>query len=200
MSQALLSSKDLFVWVDETGCDRRNYVRKYGYAIRGQTPVSSQFLVRGKRVTAITAMATDGLVGVELHTGTTNGEKFFDFVRGTLIPQMNTFDGTAPKSIAVMDNCSIHHVSSVKQLFNDAGILLLFLPPYSPDYNPIEELFSYVKHYLKEHDQLLQTLIASLRLLLQALQPNYAKLGLVTLDTPKFIIANVYLCMIIIEV
>ena len=56
-----------------------------------------------------------------------------------------------------MDNCSIHHVSSVKQLFNDAGILLLFLPPYSPDYNPIEELFSYVKHYLKEHDQLLQT-------------------------------------------
>ena len=104
MAQALLSSKDLFVWVDETGCDRWNYVRKYGYAIRGQTPVSSQFLVRGKRVTAITAMATDGLVGVELHTGTTNGEKFFDFVRGTLIPQMNTFDGTAPKSIAVMDN------------------------------------------------------------------------------------------------
>ena len=43
-------SKDLFVWVDETGCDRRNYVRKYGYAIRGQTPVSSQFQVRGKKV------------------------------------------------------------------------------------------------------------------------------------------------------
>lgn len=87
MAQALLFSKDLFVSVDETGCDRRNYIRKYGYAIRGQTPVSHQFLVRGKRVCAVTAMATDGLVGVELITGTTNGEVFFDFVRGTLIPQ-----------------------------------------------------------------------------------------------------------------
>jgi len=74
MAQALLFSKDLFVWVDETGCDRRNYVQKYGYAIRGQIPGSSQFLVRGKKATAITAMATDGLVAVELHTGTTNGE------------------------------------------------------------------------------------------------------------------------------
>jgi len=42
---------------------------------------------------------------------------------------MNTFDRTAPKSIAVTDNCSIHHVPSVKQLFNDAGILLILLPP-----------------------------------------------------------------------
>ena len=68
---------------------------------------------------------------------------------------MNTFDHTAPKSIAVMDNCSIHHVPSVKQLFNDLGIfffyhltVLTIIP---------EELFSYVKHYLKEHDQLLLT-------------------------------------------
>ena len=71
-------------------------------------------------------MATDGLVGVELITGTTNGEVFFDFVRGTLIPQMKSFDDIAPKSIAVMDNCSIHHVDSVKKLFLNAGILLLF--------------------------------------------------------------------------
>ena len=157
MAQALLFRKDLFVWVDETGCDRRNYIRKYGYAIRGHTPVSHHLLVRGKRISAITAMATDGLVGVELVTGTTNAEIFFDFLRGTLIPQMNSFDGIAPKSIAIMDNCSIHHVASVKQLFINAGVLLFFLPPYSPDYNPIEELFSYVKYYLKEHDRLLQT-------------------------------------------
>ena len=60
-------------------------------------------------------------------------------------------------SIAVMDNCSIHHVQEVKKLFDDAGILVFFLPPYSPDYNPIEEAFSAVKYYLKEHDEILQS-------------------------------------------
>ena len=80
------------------------------------------------------------------------------FVRGSLIPMMHSFDGSAPKSIAVLDNCSIHHVQSVVQLLVDTGILVLFLPPYSPDYNPIEECFSYVKYYLREHDALLQVL------------------------------------------
>ena len=55
-----------------------------------------------------------------------------------------------------MDNCSIHHVSEVEQLFDAVGIVL-FLPPYSPDYNLIEQTFSYVKYYLKQHD-LIQTI------------------------------------------
>ena len=55
-----------------------------------------------------------------------------------------------------MDNCSIHRVSSVIDLFRSVGILVFFLPPYSPDYNPIESTFSYIKYYLKEHEQLLQ--------------------------------------------
>jgi transposase len=46
----------------------------------------------------------------------------------------------------------------MKDLVRDAGILLLYLPPYSPDYNPIEELFSYAKYYLKEHDEVAQPL------------------------------------------
>ena len=69
---------------------------------------------------------------------------------------MLPFDGINPKSIAVMDNCSVNHVEEVYDVFNTAGILLLFLPPYSPDYNPIEEAFSYVKWYLREHDDILQ--------------------------------------------
>ena len=57
-----------------------------------------------------------------------------------------------------MDNCSIHHTDKVKKLLNDAGILLIFLPPYSPDLNPIEEAFSAVKYYLKDHDELIQSI------------------------------------------
>ena len=81
-----------------------------------------------------------------------DGDKFVDFVRGTLIPNMNAFDGTSSKSIVIIDNCAIHHVSEVTQLLEDAGILVLFLPPYSPDLNPIEETFSSIKYFLQDHD------------------------------------------------
>ena len=56
---------------------------------------------------------------------------FFDYVRGSLIPKMLPFCG---------ENCSIHHVQKVIQLFRDAGILVLFLPPYSPDYANREDI------------------------------------------------------------
>ena len=87
---------------------------------------------------------------------TVDAQIFFDFVRGSLIPNMLPFDGSSPRSVAVMDNCSIHHVDSVKKLFTLAGVLLIFLPPYSPDFNPIELAFAKVKRYLKENDELLQ--------------------------------------------
>ena len=83
-----------------------------------------------------------------------DGEMFCDFVRGTLIPNMLPFDGLNPTSIVVMDNCSIHHVTKVKSMLADAGILLIYLPPYSPDVNPIEEAFGYVKGYLKSHNDI----------------------------------------------
>ena len=83
-------------------------------------------------------------------------DKFVDFVRGTLIPNMNAFDGTSSKSVVVMDNCSIHHVPEVIELLEDAGIIVLFLPPYSPDLNPIEETFSSIKYFLQDHDELMQ--------------------------------------------
>ena len=87
------------------------------------------------------------------------GTSFFDYVRGSLIPNMLPFDGNNPRSIAVLDNCSIHHVQSVVELFRVAGILMLWLPPYGPDFNPAENAFSKVKYYLKEHDEILQVVI-----------------------------------------
>ena len=55
-----------------------------------------------------------------------------------------------------MDNCSIHHVEYVTDYIKDSGILLLFLPPYSPDLNPIESVFGFVKGYLKKHEDIMQ--------------------------------------------
>ena len=79
---------------------------------------------------------------------------FFNFLQGSLIPNMMPFDGQNGNSILVMDNlnCSVHHVHEVVDLIRQSGILLLFLPPYSPDLNPAEEAFSHIKRYLKKHD------------------------------------------------
>ena len=157
MAQAFLLKRDMFVFVDESGSDARDQIRKYGYALRGVTPTYHRLLSRGRRVNAIAAMASSGVLALELTTSTVNGQIFFDFVRGSLIPNMMPYDGINLRSVAVLDNCSIHHVNEIKQTFSDASIVVLFLPPYSPDKNPLEELFSYVKYYLKKHDELIQT-------------------------------------------
>ena len=157
MAQCFLLKRDMLVWVDETGSDSRDNARRYGYALRGVTPTTHRFVYRGRRTNAMAAMASSGIIALELTTDSVNGERFFDFVRGSLIPNMMPFDGINPRSVVIMDNCSVHHVSEVKQLLEEAGILVLFLPPYSPDKDPLEEAFSYVKYYLKRHDELLQS-------------------------------------------
>ena len=156
MAHAFQFPRSFFVWVDETGSDRRNQIRKFGYALKGLTPVYQRLLARGTRVSAITGMCSEDVLGYELTTGTVNGDKFFDYVRGQLIPSMHPFPGD--QSILVMDNCRVHHTEQLIDLAQNAGILLLFLPPYSPDFNPVEELFSYLKYYLKQHDEVIQAL------------------------------------------
>ena len=139
------------VWVDETRYNVKDHTRQFGYALKGETPVYHHLLVRGRRVSAITAMSIDGIETYDLTTSTVNGEKFLNFLRGTLIPEMMPYDGTNPKSVLIIDNCVIHHTQEVADYLQSVGILVIFLPPYSQDLNPIEAAFSFVKYYLKEH-------------------------------------------------
>ena len=85
-------------------------------------------------------MCTEGVIDYHLTTGSVNAHNFFDFLRGQLIPSMQPFPGD--RYVLIMDNCSVHHSEEMKDFVRDAGILFLYLPPYNPDYNPIEELFS----------------------------------------------------------
>ena len=103
--------------------------------------------MRGQNISSIAAMTAS----------TVNGETFYDFLRGTLIPELCPFNGYNPRSIIIMDNCSIHRIQEVTDLLNNAGILTIFLPPYSPDMNPIELTFSYIKAYLKNHEDIIHT-------------------------------------------
>ena len=155
MAEMLLFQRHTLVWLDETGSDRRNFLRKYGYAIRGDRAIEKHFVARGQRTNAIAAISSTGIVAYQLTQHTIDSNVFFDFIRGNLLPQLHPFDGDSPASVVIMDNLSVHHIEPVVCLLRCAGILVLFLPPYSPDLNPMEEAFSYIKFFLREHGDII---------------------------------------------
>ncbi len=172
----------MLAFLDETGCDRRDLLRKYGYSFRGVPAVCHQIFARGQRINAIAAIGVDGLVAYELHTTSVNSEVFTDFVRGILIPELTPFDGESPRSVFVMDNLSVHHVEAVREIFRQAGIIVYFLAPYSPDFNAIKETFSYIKYYLKQHEEVLEALygdpIPVVNAALESIHPEMCKNGI----------------------
>ena len=66
-------------------------------------------------------------------------------------------NGENAKSVVITDNASVHHVDSVVETFKQLGVLIYFLPPYSPDFNPIEESFSKLKSVMQANEQLLDS-------------------------------------------
>ena len=166
-SEVSVFNTEMFVFVNETGSDARNKLRKKGYSIRGKPARYQTFLLRGERISAIACMSSAGLLDVKTFQGTANGETFYNFVQTHLLPHLMPYNGINPHSVVVLDNCSIHHLAEVIASIEDVGALVLFLPPYSPDLNPIEELFSKVKTTLKSfefdmaHITDLQTLLLS---------------------------------------
>ena len=165
MSEISIYDPSMFIWIDETGCDRRNSMRRYGYSMKGLPPRDHRLLVRGTRYSAIPVMSMQGILDVEIMEGTTNGEKFQAFISHTLLPLLNPFNGSNPDSIVIMDNCSIHHVDSVVDLIERHQSKVVYLPPYSPDLMPLEEVFSKVKGVMKENDSLFQVFSAPRALL-----------------------------------
>ena len=106
----------------------------------------SQITSSWERISAIAAMSwNEGILDVDLTSESVNGDTF---VCATLIPNMHPYDGQSPNSVVVMDNCSNHHTT--------AGIVVIYLPPYSPDLNQIQSAFGFVKSYLKRHDDVIK--------------------------------------------
>ena len=87
-------------------------------------------------------------------SGSVTADRFSHFVEQALVPCLQQFNGVNPNSVVVMDNASIHHAENAVQLIQNAGAIVQFLPPYSPDFNPIEEAFSKVKSVLKATEDL----------------------------------------------
>ena len=129
--------------VDESGLVRGMRLG-YGYAERGERVYDSAPAKRGKRLNMVGWMGLDGSGAVATHPGTVNGPIFRGFVHTHLLPALREGD------IVIWDNHRIHQVEGLKEQIEARGAVLKPLPRYSPDLNPIEMLWSKLKHYIKK--------------------------------------------------
>jgi transposase len=136
------------VFVDESGTDRRIGFRKTGWSPLGIAPVQRQALARGDRYQILPAYTSESILAASIYKGVTDTAIFEEFLENVLLPKCGKYP--AKNSVIVMDNATIHHSERIPQLCADAGVKLVYLPPYSPDYNPIEEFFSELKAFVKK--------------------------------------------------
>lgn len=119
-------------------------VRRYGRAPRGQRSIGSAPHGHWKTTTFVGALRHDRLTAPMVVGEPMDGEMFLAWVRQFLCPTLE------PGDIVILDNLSSHKVAGVKQAIEAVGARLLYLPPYSPDLNPIEKLFSKLKALLRK--------------------------------------------------
>ncbi|XP_068690029.1 uncharacterized protein [Montipora foliosa] len=130
----------------------RGVTRNYGYNVRGQIATGRYVNPRSPRVTSISAVSYDGLIAAHMTRKTLNGRRFKRFLRNEIAPQLQPYNGVNDRSVVVMDNHAAHHVAGVEEIVEATGALLLYLPPYCPELNPIEGVFSIVKGWLRAND------------------------------------------------
>jgi transposase len=130
------------VFIDETWA-KTNMTRPRGRSLRGTRLIAAVPHGHWKTTTFLAALRTSGLTAPLVVDGAINGEIFLAYVRQQLVPALR------PGDVVVMDNLSSHKRVGVREAIEAVGASLVFLPPYSPDLNPIEQAFAKFKWLLK---------------------------------------------------
>ena len=130
------------MFIDETWATT-NMARRHGRARRGQRLVAAVPHGHWKTTTFLAALRHDGLTAPCVFDGAINGERFCAWVEQALAPTL------AQGDLVIMDNLGAHKVQGVREAIEGRGAQLLYLPPYSPDLNPIEQVFAKLKALLR---------------------------------------------------
>lgn len=130
------------VFVDESGC-QTNMTSHYSRAPKGKRAYGKAPRNHGKNVTLIASLSAKGIGAAMTLDGAANTAAFMAYLRQVLIPTLT------PGQIVVLDNLSVHKNAEVRRVIAGAGCALAYLPPYSPDYMPIEGAFSKLKQQLR---------------------------------------------------
>jgi transposase len=153
-------------FIDEVSRDERVVGRLYGRSRKGQRARKCQPFTRGRRTSTVGVLTIDGfLCGMSVEGSLTKDVllKWLEFsvVRNHSIlsigymltlfqlPKCSAYPG--PCSVLVLDNATIHHGDEILVLADRFGVRIEYLPPYSPDLNPIEEAFSKIKHFIRRN-------------------------------------------------
>ena len=143
--QGRLDPKRL-VFIDETWA-KTNMTRRHGRCARGARLVAKAPYRRWRTLTFLAALRCDRIEAPCVIDGPVNGISFLAYVEQSLLPTLSTGD------IVIMDNLGSHKRQAIRQLIRAAGAKLFFLPPYSPDLNPIEQVFAKLKTLLRKADE-----------------------------------------------
>ena len=134
------------VFADESHFNRLTLRRPYAWSKRGERASRHEFQFWGTKYSILLALSLDGILHLEVVENAVTGAVFRRFLEG-LLPLMNKWP--LPNSVLIVDNASIHKVAGIRELVEEHGMRLLFLPAYSPDLNPIELTFSSIKAWLR---------------------------------------------------
>ncbi len=132
-----------FVFLDETGT-ATNMIRRYGWGPRSERLVDAAPHGHWRTTTFIAGLRSSGLVAPLVLDGPMTGEAFLAYVEQFLAPVL------MPGDVVVLDNLAAHKVAGVEAAIRASGASLMYLPPYSPDLNPIEQAFAKLKALLRK--------------------------------------------------
>ena len=130
------------VFIDESGA-KTDMARTHGRAPRGVRVIDKVPAGHWTTTTMIAAIRTNGPFAAALVRGATDTDVFLAYVEHALVPELRCED------VVILDNLQPHKSPRVRELIEGAGARLLYLPPYSPDFNPIENMWSKVKQHLR---------------------------------------------------
>lgn len=131
------------MFIDETGASTK-MARLHGRSPRGERCRAAIPHGHWKTTTFTAALRLDRLIAPMVLDGPMNGAAFLAYVEQVLVPELE------PSDVVIMDNLPAHRVKGVREAIEAASATLLFLPPYSPDFNPIEQLFAKLKALLRK--------------------------------------------------
>lgn len=129
-------------FLDEAGSNLA-MTRLYGRAARGERVYDTVPQNYGENITMLACLAADGLSAPMTVEGAVDGAVFLAYIEQVLAPTLHKGD------VVVMDNLRAHKVKGVKEAVESCGAKVIYLPPYSPDLNPIEKCWSKIKTYLR---------------------------------------------------
>jgi hypothetical protein len=140
---------DQLVFLDETSKDGRSSVRKYAWSKINERALVNLPSTGGKRVSALCAMSSTGFFASEVTEEAFTRTSFHSALVTKILPKMNAYP--APRSILILQNAKIHMYKQLQDACDSVGVLLFFLPPYCPQFNPIEIGFGRLKQEVQKH-------------------------------------------------